>query len=278
VALRRTHDSIRLRSSDGTTGQPRKMASRAAAPVAVLVGLLALPGAAQAVTAAKFGTTASVTAAITPKHLPKRGGAPVRLTIRGDASTTDLGGYALRSVDLALDRQLSVDTSGLPTCSADAIDEFGVTPSQARATCGAALIGTGTASETFEVPAAFPPSFDVTYSILFFNATEGGKPAVLMFAYNGRPVSSEITSFATGSVGIGQNLRFEPAGDDFASKVSFRFTLGRTWTRRGRWHSYLNGRCSAGALKQRITLTFGIGSKATGLSRQRCYARGGRSE
>ena len=275
MALRRTQDAIRLGTGNGAQ---TKMTSRAAVLAAALTGLLALPGAAQAVTAAKFGTMATVSAGITPNGLPRRGAAPARLTLQGNASTTDLGGYALRSVNLGLDRQLSVDTRGLPTCSADAIDEFGVTPSQARQTCGSALIGTGMASETFEVPAAFPPSFDVTYSILFFNAVQGGKPAVLMYAYNAQPPSSPITSFATGPVGSGSSLHFEPTGDEFASNVSFRFTIGRTWKRRGTRHSYLTGRCATGAIKQRITLTFGTGSKVAGVSRQRCHARGRRGK
>ena len=132
----------------------------------LVVGLaVCLLGAASArgVTVSGTGLMASVTATVTPKRLPKKGSAPIKLVVTGHRSN-DTG--AFNGVELLLDRQLSIDTKGLASCSASTLQS--IEPSTARKRCGRALIGHGQLTDTYKLAEQPPTTF--RHSVLFFNA------------------------------------------------------------------------------------------------------------
>lgn len=232
--------------------------------VVLLVGLLGV-GSAQGITVAKPGIEATVTATIAPTRLPKDRTAPVTLALDGHVThsdrTTCEGSCAhLRTIEVRLDRQVGVDTEGLPTCQVN--DVKGYSPSQARRKCGRALIGSGTTTETVQFPEVAP--FTVSTEQLFFNAGKSG--AVLMYNY-----SSQYGSSA-GRVGTIRHLKLRPNSGGPAAEVSFRFTFGKTWSYKGERHSYMNGSCVTGTLKNPITLELDSGEMSETVP-QRCTKR-----
>jgi hypothetical protein len=223
-------------------------------------------GSAQAITVSKPDFNATVTASVTPTRLPSRGGAAVTLKVAGTISRADATVPSpLRSMSFLLDRQLTVNTTGLPICPLGKLNN-GATPSYARKLCGSALIGSGTIDETFRPPegSSVPPS-ERHYGLLFFN----GKQGVLLFSYAQQPAPGEVPSIS--SIGSGRRLSIR-MGPGLGSTVSFRFRLGRTWHDDGKTHSYLSGRCATRTLSTKITLSFTDGD-ASEATPQRCTIR-----
>lgn len=229
----------------------------------LLVGLVGV-GVAQGATVAGPGVSVDVRTTTTPNHLPRRGAAPVKLAVAWTITWTDLASPGpLRSITLLLDRQLTVYTTGLPTCAARDIHEL--LPNQARKKCGASLIGSGKATDTYHFPELSP--FDVHSTLLFFNTRIAGRPQVLMYSssdFSGGGVSSPI--------GGGRSLRFQ-FGRLTPETESFQFRLGKTWRYRGHKHSYLSGRCATGTLSNRITLGLLDGAVVPNSSTEHCTKR-----
>ncbi|MGE5335866.1 MAG: hypothetical protein ACM3JL_00390 [Nitrososphaerota archaeon] len=210
---------------------------------------------AQAITVAKPDIEASVTASVKPTRLPSRGTAPVTLTVAGTITRTDAttAPSPLHAISFLLDRQLTVTTAGLPTCTV----YLGAPLAYTRKHCASALLGSGTVDETDGFGAK-------RHSDLLFLNTRGG---VRMYVAIDHPPPGEPRS-TTVSFGSGRRLRIR-TGAGLGATVSFRFRLGRTWRDDGRQRSYLSGRCVTGTLSNQITLSFSDGdvSEATP---QRC--------
>ncbi len=233
----------------------------------MVIGLIAA-GSTGAITVTKPDLTATVTATVSPTRLPAQGGAPVTLTVAGTFTRPDpTVPSPLRSMSFLLDRQLAVDTRGLPICPLGKLNN-GAPVSYARKVCGQALIGSGTVDQAFRFPEGSPiPPSERHSGVLFFN----GKGGVLMFSYALHPAPGEVPSIV--SIGSGRRLdiRMSPG---LGSTVSFRFRLGRTWHDEGEQHSYLSGRCSSGTLSNQVTLAFADGDVSEA-GPQRCTKRGG---
>lgn len=233
--------------------------------VAMLVlGLLGAASAGGAVIAGP-GFSADVSATVEPNRLPAQGSAPITLAAEGTLSSTDPSGLppSLRTVDLSLDRQLGVDTEGLPTCQSR--DVLGRALAQARQQCTAALVGSGMVTTHVRYPDRAP--FDLHSPVLFFN---GAASRLLMYAYVPPPVGPAAI-VASGSA-RGRVLEIPlPAGAGVP--VAFQFRLGKTWRYKGQTHSYLSGRCTTGTLRNRITLELDSGKVAATVP-QRCTKRG----
>ena len=180
--------------------------------VLVAISVLGLCGLAQAGTVSTPGFNASVTATVSPTNLPTKGTVPVTLTItatgtRPESSTNPVPNpeYPMHSVGVRLDRQITVDTEGLPTCWTS--DLKGVTPTGARQKCGDALIGSGGEEVTALVSAGEPATFNANWDLLFFNTWDNGHPAVLMYRSYTR-----IPQGIAWPIGTGRNLRIEDVG------------------------------------------------------------------
>jgi hypothetical protein len=228
--------------------------------------VLGLSGVAQATTVSTPDFNATVTATVAPTRLPADGTAPVTLTIAGTFSRPDpTVPSPLRSMSFLLDRQLAVDTRGLPVCPLGKLNN-GATVTYARKVCGSALIGSGTTDEAFHPPEGSPiPPSERHFGMLLFN----GRSGVLMFSYALHPAPGEFPSIT--SIGSGRRLSIR-MGAGLGSTASFRFRLGRTWRDDGKRRSYLSGRCASGTFKNSITLTLDSGTVSE-TTPQRCTRR-----
>ncbi|MEX2447509.1 MAG: hypothetical protein WD404_02055 [Solirubrobacterales bacterium] len=248
------------------------------AALVLVVGVLGFAAVAQAATVSKSDFSARVTAAVKPTKLPQARGAPVTLSIAGSSSRSEAATTFFRSYAVRLDRQLTIDTEGLPACSLPIKVLERAMPDYVRDECSRTVIGTGKLAVTLELPEQ-PPNF-ARSRMLFLNG-RGGK--VVMYRYfprhkvhfeNGEV--EEVGDIPGGAfaIGSGRSLAFpSPEASQFpGSKSSFEFRFGRTWRYRGKRHSYLNAVCRTGTLRNRVTLGLSDGT-VSNVSAQRCTKR-----
>lgn len=204
------------------------------------------------------GISGTVTASLKPADLPKRGSAPVTLSVSGTISDG-----TFKSLTLTLDPQLAISAAGLPICQPQ--DVTGVVPAAARRKCGGALVGSGGLMQRFQYPEQ--PPIDLHASLLFFNGA-GGR--LLSYAYVPGPEGAYAAAKASPTNGGVVPFVLPFFG---GTTTAFQFHIGRTWHRRGHRLSYLGGRCATGTLRNRITLTASSGSTASALLPQPCQGR-----
>jgi hypothetical protein len=232
--------------------------------MAVTLGLvvLAAPAGAQATTVSEEGLTSTATATISPSHLPADRAVPVTLDLamRTTRSTPGMPRH-LRTQFLKVrtDRQITVDTEGLPTCPVGKIG--GLKPSQARQRCGAALIGTGTLTIVHNFPEQGPS--EERYVFLAFHTIVSGKPQILLYNY------LQGTIGITDTVGDIGAFGFSVVDYDITSPLVLRLKFGAQWTYRGKRHSYLNATCATGSIRNEVTIVMSNGA-VSGTTPQRC--------
>jgi hypothetical protein len=226
-------------------------ARRRAAIVLAALGLLAGLGATVANgERSQQGTLiSSLDGGVQPIALPRDHPAPVHLHLSGGLRTADDSLLPRVSrLELAVAGKGALDTRGLPVCPRRLLRD--TRPTEARAACGAALVGSGRIDAVVGIPAQ-PPA-EVSARLLAFNGrTRSGQKAVLLHAYAAQPPISVVVPFVvrhrggrfhTALVGdlrggLGWLARF--AGVDI--------DLGRRYEYRGERRSYLNASCPAPA-------------------------------
>lgn len=118
---------------------------------------LALIGAVSA-SALKFEidkTLVSATLSVAPRELPARGNAPVEVSSVTRIKTGDGSApLVLSEILFMFDKHGSVDTVGLPVCTAAKL--AGTTPALARKRCAGAIVGEGTGRADVRLPGQAP--------------------------------------------------------------------------------------------------------------------------
>jgi hypothetical protein len=221
-------------------------------------------------------------AAFTPHALPRKGSAPVRLSVGAQISSAD-GGEApqLRRIAIAINREGRFDPTGLPVCHIAEIEP--ATTENALAACRGSLVGRGTFSAKVGLSRQSPfPSQGTIYA---FNGRLHGRPAILAHVYGTEPVPTSYTlPFEVGKTGgtFGLVLRASLPGvtGNAAHITGISLDLGRNFTYRGKRHSYLSAGCPApkgfpGALfpLARAKLDFAGGKNISTTLTRSCKAR-----
>ncbi|MFN8163996.1 MAG: hypothetical protein U0R26_09270 [Solirubrobacterales bacterium] len=160
------------------------MRGRLAIPLLLTLAILAAAAAASAELSQSGNLRISFDASFAPRSLPRDHPAPVTVSVEGSIATTD-GTHppALRRLEIALNRNGTLSTWGLPACTAPLLQS--TTTQRALERCRPALVGRGSfaakvASERSPVPASG--------RILVFNGEFDGKPALLLHLYGTVPV------------------------------------------------------------------------------------------
>jgi len=253
-----------------------------ATAVAVLGGATAIAEA-PAETVQRGNLRVSFTGRIAPTKLPRRGDAPIAVSVGARIKTTDRSiPPQLRRIEIAINRNGRFDFTGLPACSLDRIQPS--TMDEALRNCGASKIGEGRFAAEVVIPAQSP--FPSSGRLVAFNGTEDGRPVILAHVYGTDPVPTSYTF----------PLRIEHDPDRFGTvlrvdlpRVTTRIayvtelslTLQRRYRYRGRSHSYLSAGCPApkgfpGALfpLARARLAFSGGPTMTEVLTRSCRASG----
>lgn len=187
---------------------------------------------------------------ITPTKLPKHGKAPVTARLNAEISTRD-GSHppAFESMDLKIEKNVSIDPVGLPTCR---IGQLQATSSAtAKRACGEAIVGSGEA----EVEVAFPEQtpFRSTGPLILFNGgLAGATTTLLLHAYVNVPaptaivVKAKVTRIHEGRFGLRIQATVPKIAGGAGSVTSFALKVGRRFTYKGRKKSFLTAGCPNG--------------------------------
>jgi hypothetical protein len=158
--------------------------------LALVAALLVFASLAGAGVVQQGGIRASFTGTLTPKRLPRHGGAPVRVALAAKISGS-AGGRPplLRRIQIAINRHGRFAPGSLPVCRLPQIQP--TTNDDALRACGRSLVGEGqfSAQVGFTGQAPFPAQGKV----LAFNGTYEGKPAILAHVYGTHPAPTSYT-------------------------------------------------------------------------------------
>lgn len=241
--------------------------------ILVVAGSLATGAAADRVRIGPLVITAD--GGFTPRLLPKDRYAPIRF--QGRAEIEMLNGEqppALRRIRLDFDRDGRLTTAGLATCAPESI--AAAAPAQARRTCAAALVGTGSVEASIALPGRAP--VDVRSPLSLFNGPRrGGNPTVVAHAQNSVPVSETFVVV----------IPIERRGGVYRYRATFDIPeiaggagaithvdakIGRRYRAGGRERSYVSARCSDGILQTLGLASFADGTVVSGSLFKACRA------
>ncbi len=204
---------------------------------------------------------------ISPKKLPKQTLAPISLEVSGSLKTED-GSHppALKTLKLDFDRNGQLNTTGLPTCTTGKLAS--TLTARAKQVCGDALIGQGRVGAEIALPEQ--PPFDASGPLLIFNgAPKGGKQVLVFHVHANVPapttfVTTAVISKTGGKYGTSGLIRIPTIVSGQGSLTSFRATLKKNWTYKGKKQSLLLAKCPTGTLYARGEFLFVDGTKGSG--------------
>lgn len=211
----------------------------------------------------------------TPKQLPKSGkGAPITLNVSGKIDSVD-GSHppALKEVVVETDKNGSISTKGLPTCTSGKLQAQDT--AAAEKICKKAIIGSGTTDVEVEFPESNP--FIAESKLLAFNGgSSGGKTTILIHAYLSSPVSAavvttvKISKISNGRYGTKSVASVPKIAGGYGSVRSFSLKFDRGYKNT----PYLFAKCPDGHLDAKATSVFTDGTRLTGKFTRTCTPKG----
>jgi hypothetical protein len=222
-------------------------ATAAALAAALLLFLLAPAGSAEV--AQKRGVRVAVSGKISPKKLPRRGSAPVSVSLGGRISPSASGDQPqLRRIAFEINSYGHLDVKGLPVCRLGHIQPS--TNAEAMVACGRSLVGRGSFAADVTLPEQSP--FPSRGKMLAFNGRLRGRPAIFAHIYGTDPAPTSYTlpftiQKAHGDYGTLLEANLPHVVGEWGNITSMSMTLHRTFSSHGRTRSYLSASCPAPA-------------------------------
>jgi hypothetical protein len=223
--------------------------------IAIATALLAagICASAYAITAEVGPVVVSATATVKPRELPAHGNRPVFLSSITRVGTKDGSTPpTLQTLIFQLDRNGTIDTKGLPTCSLAKLE--GTTPTVARKRCAGALVGKGTGKALVTMPGRAP--FTITSPLSLFNGPpDHGRPVLIAHAYETVPapqallVPITIERVAKGRYGFRAEVQLPEIAGGFGAATLAEAKIGAIRKRGGHEVGYINAHCVAGRLQ-----------------------------
>lgn len=244
----------------------------AAAAILLLVG-----GSAQALQLRVGKLVITADGGFTPRTLPKRENAPIKLYGFAKFETIDdTRPSPLRSLVLEFDKHGEVETRGLQKCTQAKL--VATTTSRARKQCPDAIIGTGFGTALVELPEQ--RGIEASSALTLFNGPEiHGNPSVLGHAHLDYPAPTtyviliEIQRINNGRYGFKTVADFPRIANDYGSPLYGRIKIGREWVYKGQRLSFANAHCADGRLQARAEFSFKDGSSVRGTAFKTCKVR-----
>jgi hypothetical protein len=245
--------------------------------MAMALALLIVVGTASALKVRAGDLILEAEGGFSPTALPKHHDAPITLHGGGKLSTVsgELPPIA-ESVTIEFDKHGSVQTLGLPVCTAAELQT--TTVAAARSACGGAIVGEGRGSALIQFPEQAP--IPVSSPITIFNGPKKhGLDTVFIHAYITVPVPTTFVVPVTierihkGVYGYRVKGTIPKIAGGAGHGISISGKVGRRWTYRGKRHSYVNARCETGHLQARVQVTFKDGTFLSGTFLRPCTVR-----
>jgi hypothetical protein len=149
--------------------------------------LVAAPGSAEV--SQKNGVRVTVHGSLSPSRLPRKGSAPVSVSVSGQIDSLDEATLPqLQKMTVAINSAGHLDLEGIPHCRIGHINPS--TDQEALAACRSSLIGEGSFSADVKLPEQSP--FPSEGRLLAFNGTIGGKPAIFGHIYGTKPLPTSF--------------------------------------------------------------------------------------
>ncbi|HET7454821.1 MAG TPA: hypothetical protein VFJ76_04810 [Solirubrobacterales bacterium] len=208
---------------------------------------------AYAITAEIGPVKVSATATLKPRELLAHGNRPVFLSSVTRVGTKDGSTPpTLQTLLFQLDRNGTVDTKGLATCTTAKLE--GTTPAVARKRCAGALVGKGTGKALVTMPGRAP--FTITSPLSFFNGPpDHGRPTLIAHAYETVPVPQAllvpitIERVAKGRYGFRAEVELPEIAGGYGAATLAEAKIGAIRKRGGREVGYINAHCVGGRLQ-----------------------------
>ncbi len=155
------------------------------ASAATLVAALGLfASIASAEVSQKDGVRVKVSGSMSPTELPRKGSAPIAVSVAGKISTARKRSFPqLTEIAIAINRSGKLDTRGIPLCRYGHISPS--TTQEALMACGPSQIGQGSFSADVRIPEQSP--FPSKGKVLAFNGKFKGKPAIFAHVFGRQP-------------------------------------------------------------------------------------------
>jgi hypothetical protein len=265
-------------------GLPRRVPKLAVVFALLLFGSGALASAEPPEIVQKGNLRVSMSGKLSPHVLPRKGFAPVSVTVGGKVSTTDeTEPPQLRQMTVEINRHGRIESTGLPICNAGQIRT--ASNGRALATCGKALVGEGKFFGTVTLPGSAP--YPIEGKLLVFNGREHGHPVLLGHVYSPHPfatsfvISFAISSKRKGNYGTVLTADLRKALGSKKNLTGIEMKLSRHYSYKGKRRSYVSAGCPAPkGFKStpyplaRTSFAFADGRKLSGVLTRTCGARG----
>jgi hypothetical protein len=213
---------------------------------------------------------------VSPSALPRNEMAGVTLKLKGKIESTD-GTHvsAAKTISLDFDKAGKLFTKGLPSCKPGQLESR--TTQDARKQCGKALVGTGNVTADISLPEQAP--FGASGPLLIFNGSKGNKQSLILHVYAHVPAPTTFVvpvkiSKAHGKYGTNAFIKVPTIVSGSGSVTSFKATIGKKWTYKGKKVDLLNASCRTGALFVHGDLAFANGTKLNGTISAPCKPKG----
>lgn len=246
---------------------------------ALSAGLAGAQGAEQ-----KGGLRVVPNASMKPRALPRKGTAPISVSVSGQISTVnETQPPQLRGLQIEINRHGRFDYQGLPVCRIAQIQP--ASDSRALSACRRSLVGQGRFSGTIDLGS--PTLYPLEGRLLVFNGREHGHPVLLGHIYSRHPFGTSfvivfgISTLRHGTYGTVLTANLAKALGKKRNLTGIEMTLSRRWRSGGRRHSYISAGCPAPKGLNRVpfslvraTFSFAGGTKFNSTLTQQCRARG----
>lgn len=190
----------------------------------------------------------SVQSRLSPSVLPRRGVAPVAVSITGKIASTGGGPLPqLKTLQIEFNRNGRLEDSGLPVCPRAQIKV--ASSAAALALCRSALVGDGSFHANIVLAGQAPSP--IAGRLLIFNGREHGQPVLLGHIYAEDPFATSflivfrVSHRAHGAFGTVLRASLPEALGTWGYVTAIEIRLFRTYSYRGRRRSYLSAGCPA---------------------------------
>jgi hypothetical protein len=214
-------------------------------------------------------------ASFSPRDLPKNSFAPV--TFSGSLKIARPGGgepLAIESIVLDFDRDGRLDTTGLPRCAPNEVEDLGV--AEAREVCKSAIVGTGQLEALVALPSGpVPTSSPLT---LFNGPLVEGHPSVVVHARTSVPTTQTYAIVVPilkrrGGFRYRAIVDIPPLAGGLGAITNISVHVGRRYTAGGVRRSYVSARCSDHILRTHAAVTFTNGLVIEGVGLEKYCAQ-----
>jgi hypothetical protein len=210
----------------------------------LLLGALA----SAAVITQKGNLRLAVQGKLSPKKLPRKGAAPIAVSVGGEISTTDESlPPQLKAIRIELNRNGVLDNTGLEVCPYAKIQPGST--SRALAGCRSSLVGEGSFSADITLAGQAP--YPTEGKLVVFNGEKAGKPVLYGHIYSSQPFATsfvivfKLSKHKGGTYGTVLDAPLPKAMKAWGRLTGLKMTLSRRYSVKGKRHSYLSSGCPA---------------------------------